>query len=1387
MSLGKPHELNLDYICCICLLDSATDDTREPTTNITTGSDSSFISVKNASSTVVCLSSSSTSFQSVVSPAQNCQSISVSNKNYSSDGHHTGVPIALATVAPLRMSSVGPDYSLSNEIIRPVKSIPQDIHTSSISSTHSTLSTATSVVLPSVSKHEVVSTTSSVSISSKPCSSQNNTNEKCSFSPICVTKPVSVSTTSVAITIAPSISSSSVNTTHISSIFNVRTRPAVAQSVLPVLSVGPQPTPSLTTPNSLSTLQTQSAVHFMPFVGNIPGALPVSSTTTGLRSVMNNNPVLPIAGTPTAPCPPLQIFNMTPMPQFVGTPSYVLHPTVPAPGSNSFQFPQGSTLLPGLSGSAGVGGATFNFLQPSQHYAPTIFPQPPNMSEVLIDSQNPMGLGHSILTPPASIALISAINNPNSSSFTSIYPTLFHPPSHNFFPTSSAHSGPVSYPYSTALAAGTNLVNATAPQMATSLVPAGVTNLPNMHNSNETNFMFQSGPSHSTSFVSNSFTPNAGHLFPSCQFPTFQNLFQTNDSCLTNALVSSGLPTDLTSSCDTKSSVGVNACMSNYWPYISSGDVNSASMVQVSSSNSQVEYLQSVNDLSNKSQMKDVTHSENSILHNFETSGTTTTNPLEHTPNISSINGTYTSVSNTNTNSTINNSNNSVNTDNHNKNSIMLPNSSTVVLPAIRRRRRLFAQNGIKPITNVIQSPTINHSTNNSMEEQSTVVNANAMNTSESNLSTNMINNSTDNITEYNNNLTCNNGLEQSSKIQSFDSLIPCSKASPTTTVLTLKNNNVQASVEDVSKQMSTDIEFVSNLSKDIQQKDSVDYDCINKLPCSSSSSSSSCNSFTNSSTATTEEISTLSSNSVKSLIVVNSSASSTIVTTSSSLMISNCQLPVDTINIPSDSHNTDDLVPLTTISSPVYKESGIMQYENKVSVEDNEKEDKTIDISHQMKSPINNSADQKNTINVDHSKLSSVTTCSNSCATYSKLKSTTSYQFPPPPVLIGPDNRRILTHYIDGHIIYESDKPFPLKDGIAVVEAALMRHQQSCIGSSTNSPLKSLIVNGYNSDNYEDGIINTVKSTSLSSPSSSIISSTIKSVDNFESELLSRPPVSAGWINPLTVSNAPSSNVDRYTNPSSSATMNLNCDVYRRKSSELCSDIHDENDSLISTNHYRPSQGILASYPHSTILSLANRNSAGVVYTQSPIVSIPCRNDRQSSDIKGNDSNVDGKSIESHSQQYLSASQHQYHETVTLVNSKPLNEIQSSSGITTELTPAVSLQPNIPQQPQRPSSIAQAMYGISQSITAPPSSLLTPTPPPKGPIYKWTPDDVVAFVRGTPGCGAYASAFLNNEIDGEALLLLAEDQFIQPPIGMKIGPALKLVARLESLKHCCC
>lgn len=100
------------YVYLMCILDSVTEEKEDPTSSVTTASKTSLVVIHNTPSAVVCLSSPPSFCQSTLS-VQNCQSTSVSNKNCSSEGHHTSAPVALATVAPIRMSSVGPDYSLS--------------------------------------------------------------------------------------------------------------------------------------------------------------------------------------------------------------------------------------------------------------------------------------------------------------------------------------------------------------------------------------------------------------------------------------------------------------------------------------------------------------------------------------------------------------------------------------------------------------------------------------------------------------------------------------------------------------------------------------------------------------------------------------------------------------------------------------------------------------------------------------------------------------------------------------------------------------------------------------------------------------------------------------------------------------------------------------------------------------------------------------------------------------------------------------------------------------------------------------------------------------------------------------------------------------------------
>ncbi|XP_075403127.1 polyhomeotic-like protein 3 isoform X3 [Tenrec ecaudatus] len=63
-----------------------------------------------------------------------------------------------------------------------------------------------------------------------------------------------------------------------------------------------------------------------------------------------------------------------------------------------------------------------------------------------------------------------------------------------------------------------------------------------------------------------------------------------------------------------------------------------------------------------------------------------------------------------------------------------------------------------------------------------------------------------------------------------------------------------------------------------------------------------------------------------------------------------------------------------------------------------------------------------------------------------------------------------------------------------------------------------------------------------------------------------------------------------------------------------------------------------------------------------------------------------------------------------------------------------------------------------------------------------WTIDDVWAFIHSLPGCQDIADEFRAQEIDGQALLLLKEDHLMSA-MNIKLGPALKICARINSLK----
>lgn len=58
---------------------------------------------------------------------------------------------------------------------------------------------------------------------------------------------------------------------------------------------------------------------------------------------------------------------------------------------------------------------------------------------------------------------------------------------------------------------------------------------------------------------------------------------------------------------------------------------------------------------------------------------------------------------------------------------------------------------------------------------------------------------------------------------------------------------------------------------------------------------------------------------------------------------------------------------------------------------------------------------------------------------------------------------------------------------------------------------------------------------------------------------------------------------------------------------------------------------------------------------------------------------------------------------------------------------------------------------------------------------------EVCEFIRTVTECSTYAEEFENQEIDGQALLLLKEDNLVTV-MQMKLGPAVKLVNRVKKL-----
>ncbi|XP_043271105.1 uncharacterized protein [Venturia canescens] len=69
--------------------------------------------------------------------------------------------------------------------------------------------------------------------------------------------------------------------------------------------------------------------------------------------------------------------------------------------------------------------------------------------------------------------------------------------------------------------------------------------------------------------------------------------------------------------------------------------------------------------------------------------------------------------------------------------------------------------------------------------------------------------------------------------------------------------------------------------------------------------------------------------------------------------------------------------------------------------------------------------------------------------------------------------------------------------------------------------------------------------------------------------------------------------------------------------------------------------------------------------------------------------------------------------------------------------------------------------------------------------VNRWTVEDVVSYVSSIEICAEYAPNFREHRIDGASLPLLSEDH-LTGPMGMKLGPALKLRALLARKLGAC-
>ncbi|XP_061597486.1 polyhomeotic-like protein 1 isoform X2 [Cololabis saira] len=98
------------------------------------------------------------------------------------------------------------------------------------------------------------------------------------------------------------------------------------------------------------------------------------------------------------------------------------------------------------------------------------------------------------------------------------------------------------------------------------------------------------------------------------------------------------------------------------------------------------------------------------------------------------------------------------------------------------------------------------------------------------------------------------------------------------------------------------------------------------------------------------------------------------------------------------------------------------------------------------------------------------------------------------------------------------------------------------------------------------------------------------------------------------------------------------------------------------------------------------------------------------------------------------------------------------------------------------PMSLSPASSSSCHQLPGPPPpESSAPARPPASPA-QWSVEQVSHFISSLQGCEDLASMFLSQEIDGQALLLLKEEHLMST-MNIKLGPALKICAHINTLR----